>query len=264
MGGAYTAHLVAESGVAVGRERIVVSFSDGRREELRLHDYERLYALPGLYEQIVQDRLGCRSPAVLAEMLGAAVDACGWAREQVVVIDVAAGNGVSGEALAAQRLGVAGLYGTDIAPAARTAALRDRPGVYDRYLTLDLLALPARERELLAELGAAALCCVAPVGERRSGELPPAALAVAAGLLADDALVAFMHDPEGGEDPITAAWWSTAGIEVHATEIARRRYLHRRLTGGGRFEMDGVIWRLQRLGRGGLAAASRERRVQAQ
>lgn len=245
MSSVFTARLIAEPGVAIGRERIEVRHADGRREELRLHDYERVYALPGLYEQIVHDRLGCRSPAVLAGMLGAAVDRCGWDRATVRVLDIAAGNGVSGEALAAEGLGRAGRYGTDIVPVARAAALRDRPDVYHEYLTLDLLALPAAERELLAGLGCRALSCVAPVGERGS-ELPPGALAAAASLLTDDAVVVYMHDPAAGAaDAVSERSWAET-LSARATLLARERYLHRRLADGGAFEMDGVAWRLQR------------------
>ncbi|MGH2858409.1 MAG: methyltransferase [Solirubrobacteraceae bacterium] len=244
MSAAYAAQLVVEPGVEIGRERIEVRFADGRREDLRLHDYERIYALPGLYERIVQERLGCRSPAVLAGMLGAAVDSCGWDRAAVRVLDIAAGNGVSGEALAAEGLGGAGRYGTDIIPVARAAALRDRSGVYDDYLTLDLLALSDEQRRDLAALGCAALSCVAPVGERRS-ELPPDALAAAATLLADDAVVVYMHDPAGRPDIVDARWWRRA-VSAEAMLVARERYRHRYLADGSPFEMDGVVWRLQR------------------
>ena len=172
---------------------------------MRLHDYERLYALPGVYEQIVQGRLGCRSPAELAGMLGHAVDALGWARADMRVLDIAAGNGVSGEALAAA--GLHPVLGTDIVPAARAAALRDRPGLYDQYLTLDLLALSDARRVEVTALHANALSCVAPVGEHGS-ELPPTALVAAAGLLAPDALVVYMHDPgRGVPDAVTAEVW---------------------------------------------------------
>ncbi|MGH2877108.1 MAG: hypothetical protein ACRDNJ_15540, partial [Solirubrobacteraceae bacterium] len=117
--------------------------------------------------------------------------------------------------------------------------------VYDDYLTLDLLALPAAERELVAGFGCRALSCVAPVGERRS-ELPPGALAAAASLLADDALVVYMHDPAAGAaDAVSESWWSEI-LPVRATLLARERYVHRLLADGGAFEMDGVAWRLER------------------
>ena len=66
------------------------------------------------------------------------------------VIDIAAGNGVSGEALAAQ--GLHPVLGTDIVPAAREATLRDRPALYDEYLaTLAQLPAPDRSRQRARE-----------------------------------------------------------------------------------------------------------------
>jgi hypothetical protein len=237
----FTAELVEQADPRIGDELIRVHHDDGHVEELRLHDYDRVYALPGVYEQIVQERLGCRSPAVLASLLGEAVDRLGRDRGDARVIDIAAGNGVSGEALAAA--GLHPVLGTDIVPSAREAALRDRPGVYDRYLTLDLLSLGDDERSDLARLRANALSCVAPVGDHPS-QLPPAALAAAAETLADDALVIYMHDPGFGvADPVTAALW---GERTHAQELVRTRYLHRYTINGAPFEMVGVVWRLRR------------------
>jgi hypothetical protein len=243
--GAFTAELAEQSDPEIGQELIRVRHEDGRTEELRLHDYERLYALPGVYEQIVHDRLGCRSPAELAGMLAHAADELGWARGDVRVLDIAAGNGVSGQALAAEELHP--VLGTDIVPAAREAALRDRPGVYDEYRTLDLLQLSEDDRASLRALDANALSCVAPVGEHGS-ELPPAALVAAAALLAPDALVVYMHDPgRGVPDAVTPQLWRDGlGPGTEAKLVERRRYLHRRTVSGAPFEMDGVVWRLTR------------------
>lgn len=233
----YEAELVDARDPEIGHELIRVRFADGRLQELRLHDYDRLYAIPGLYERIVHERLGCRSPAMLAAMLAAAVDALGRRRADARVIDIAAGNGVSGEALAA--VGLRPVLGTDIVPAARAAALRDRPGVYQDYRTLDLLALSEAERAQIAALHADVLSCVAPVGERRS-ELPAAALAQTAALLAPDALVGYLHDPAGGPDRVGER------LPPVATELARRRYVHRRTVTGRPFELEAVVWRLRR------------------
>jgi hypothetical protein len=241
----FTAELAEQDDPQIGQEVIRVRFDDGRVEELRLHDYDRVYALPGVYEQIVQQRLGCRSPEQLAGMLAGAADGLGWARADARVIDIAAGNGVSGEALAAE--GLHCVLGTDIVPSAREAALRDRPGVYDEYLTLDLLDIPAGERARLVALRANALSCVAPVGDDGS-QLPPPALAAAATLLAPDALVAYMHDPMFGvADPVTREWWRhELGPGVSAQELARTPYLHRYTVNGRPFQMVGVVWRLRR------------------
>jgi hypothetical protein len=240
-----TAELAVQDDPEVGHELILVRHADGRTEELRLHDYERIYELPGVYEQIVQERLGCRSPDEIASMLGDTVDALGWDRAQTRVLDVAAGNGVSGQALAAQ--GLRPVIGTDIVPSARDGALRDRPGVYDTYLTLDLLALTADQEEAIRSRHPNVLACVAPVGEHTQ-QLPPAALAAAAGLLAPDALVAYMHDPTfGTPDQVTPAFWvDRLGPGTRAEVLERRRYLHRYTVNGAPFEMDGVVWRLRR------------------
>jgi hypothetical protein len=237
------AALIEQGDPEIGQELIHVTHPDGSVEELRLHEYERLYALPGVYEQIVQERLGCASPAKIASLLATAVDGAGWARADVRVIDVAAGNGISGEALAAE--GLHPVFGTDIVPAARAAALRDRPHLYDEYLTLDLLTLTAEQARRLRSLRANALTCVAPVGEDAS-QVPPAAFLSAVSALTDDALVAFMHDPNYGvDDVITAELWRER-LGAEATELARERYLHRRTVNGAAFEMVGVVWRVRR------------------
>jgi hypothetical protein len=236
------AELVDQEDPPIGREVIRVRHDDGRVEHLRLHDYERLYALPGVYEQIVSERLGCASPAKLAALLGAALDDVGWARGDVRVIDVAAGNGLSGVRLAAE--GLHPVCGTDIVPAARAAALRDRPDVYDEYLTLDLLALSASQRYHLRALRANAVACVAPVGEHPS-QVPTAALLEAVSALSDDALVAYMHDPHHGDDVVTAQLWRER-LGAQAAECRRERYVHRRTVNGAALEMVGVVWRVRR------------------
>jgi hypothetical protein len=241
----YKAVLVDQTDPTIGQELIRVTYDDGRSEELRLHDYARLYSVPGLYEQIVHDRLACRSPQRLASMLAGAVDALGWDRGQVRVVDLAAGNGVSGAALWEQ--GLTPVLGTDILPEARAAALRDRPGIYDDYLTLDLLALAPGDQHTISALRANALCCVAPVGTALQ-QLPPPAFAAATRLLSDDALVVYMHDPLfGDEDEVTGQLRSAElGPDTHAELLSRTRYLHRRTVTGRPYEMDGVLWRLRR------------------
>ena len=240
---AFTAELVDGSDPQIGDEQVRVTFDDGEVRCFRLHDYDELYALPGVYEQIVSERLACTSPQQLARMLGDACDGLRWARAGMRVLDLAAGNGVSGETLAAE--GMRPVLGTDIVPAAREAALRDRPGLYREYLTLDLLDLTGPERSALIAAHANALSCVAPVGEHPS-QLPPAVLTTAARMLSADALVVYMHDPAlGVPDPITAELWAACGV-ARADELSRTRYVHRRTVSGEPYEMDAVVWRLRR------------------
>jgi hypothetical protein len=237
--GSFTAELAPQPDPAqIGDEVVRIRFDDGTTREFRLHDYEELFALPGVYEQIVHERLGCRSPTVVAGLLAETVDRLGWDRSSVRVIDIAAGNGVSGEELA-----LAGLHpvlGTDLVDAARLAAVRDRPGLYDEYLTLDLLALTDQQRATLEALHANVLCCVAPIGEH---QVPVTALTAVAALLEPDALVAYLHEvPLGQPDDVTPAAF---GSDVLATELVRRRYIHRYTVTGRPFEMDAVVWRVR-------------------
>ena len=241
----YSADLPEQGEPRIGEELIQVRHGDGRTEELRLHDYGRLYSIPGLYERIVHERLGCRSPAQIASMLGEAVDRIAWERGAVRVIDLAAGNGISGAALAAQ--GLRPVLGTDIVTTARAAALRDRPHVYDAYRTLDLLDLDPTEEQAIADLRANALTCVAPVGTA-SQQLPPLAVTAVARLLAPDALIAYMHDPRlGVSDELEPALIrGQLGDGIGIEQLDRRRYLHRYTVSGRPYEMDGVVLRVRR------------------
>jgi hypothetical protein len=240
----FTAELIDQPDPEIGREVIRISFDDGHVEDLHLHDYERLYSLPGVYEEIVTERLGCRSPWEIASMLAAAVDSIGRDRAAVRALDIAAGNGISGEALAGE--GLRPVVGTDIVPEARVAALRDRPAVYERYLTLDLLALRHAQRIELKGLRLDVLSCVAPVGNGH-GQVPAPVLVEGATLLGPDALIAYMYDPQFGvPDAVTAELWTRGlGEHVVAQELARRRYVHRRTVNGLAFEMEGVVWRVR-------------------
>jgi hypothetical protein len=240
----FTVEIPPQADPQIGRERILVHFDDGRTEELRLHDYERVYALPGLYEEVVQRMLDCRSPEEIASMLAAATDGLGWERSQVRVLDIGAGNGISGAALAA--LGMRPVMATDLEPAAREAALRDRPDVYDAYLITDLVALSPSQGRTIAALAANALACVAPVGDGPQ-HIPSAALITAASLLAPDAVIAYMRDATDQPDLVTERMW-LQGLEgvTRAQELTRRRYRHRYTVNRQALQMEGVVWRVSR------------------
>ena len=239
MAGEFSAELPPQQDLGPGRETIVVRFADGRREELRLHEYDRLYAVPGLYEDVVQRQLDCRSPDQVAGMLAAAAARIGWPAGRVRVLDVGAGNGVSGEALAAR--GLQTVVAVDIRASARAAAIRDRPGLYADYLTADLLGdsgQDERARERIHELEPNALACVGAVGP---GHLPPEALAAAASLLAPDALVAYTR-PSAEDEP---AWAGVLDGLGDVEELDRQRYRHRNTVNGDPIFWDARVVRLR-------------------
>jgi hypothetical protein len=244
----FTVEIPQQADPQIGRERILVHFDDGRTEELRLHEYERVYALPGLYEEVVQCRLDCRSPAEIASMLAGATDSLGWPRSQVRVLDVGAGNGISGAALVEH--GMRPVIATDLEPAARGAALRDRPEVYDSYLITDLVDLSPSQEAAIAALAPNALTCVAPVGAGPQ-HIPPAALITAARLLTPDAVIAYMRDATDEPDLVTEQMWLAGlpGVTL-AQELTRRRYRHRYTVNRRPVLMEGVVWRISGSGPG--------------
>lgn len=155
-------------------------------ETVRFHDYGRIFARPGLYEQLFYDRLKCQSPTVVAERLERAVRAAGGAFSELRCVDVGAGNGMMGEEL--QRRGMARIVGVDILPDAKAAAERDRPGAYDAYYVGDLNAPSAA---LLEELASWHFDCLASVAALGFGDASASVFLRALGLIQVGGWVAF-------------------------------------------------------------------------
>jgi hypothetical protein len=142
-------------------ESLVVRHGDGTVDRFRLHEYERVYAVPGLYEEVVQRRLQSASATILAERLVACAAEAGVRPAELAVFDLGAGNGVSGDELRAH--GVGRLVASDGIGEARAAALRDRPGLYAEYLVGDTDDLP-QVGALIDEHGLNALVAAGALG----------------------------------------------------------------------------------------------------
>jgi hypothetical protein len=61
-------------------------------EIVHLHDYPRIYAVPGLYEHIVQERLRCRSPQVAIEGFLRAITQLAIEPSSMTVLDIGSGT----------------------------------------------------------------------------------------------------------------------------------------------------------------------------
>lgn len=154
----YTVQLDGGSDRAQDEEALIVSFADGRSERMLLHEYDRVYAIPGLYEEVVQRQLKCGSPSKVLDVILRAAQLDDRDMRSLRVLDVGAGNGVVGELL---REHVVELQvGSDSVEAAREAAERDRPGLYAEYLVCEPLEL--RDRVVDRDLNC--LVCVAALG----------------------------------------------------------------------------------------------------
>ncbi len=181
--------------------------------------------MPGLYEHLFTERLACDSPRVVCDLLREQLVAADIDPGALAALDFGAGNGLVGELL--DELGIGSIVGVDLLEEARDAALRDRPGVYDDYLALDLTAMTVAERAALDGQDFTCLSCVAALG---FGDVPPVAFAEALNVVADDGWVAFNvrdrffeeRDPTG-----FGGFLRRLFREGVLEECARVRYTHR-------------------------------------
>jgi len=156
------------------------------KEKIRLHDYHRIFEVPGLYEQVVYERLKCQSPATVVDVLRYSVSQCQRHLNELRVLDLGAGNGMVGEELKKQ--GVSRLIGVDIIPEARAATERDRPGIYDAYYVMDFCSLSDNERDELKSWSVDCLISVAALG---FGDIPAEAFLEAFNMVGKEGFVAF-------------------------------------------------------------------------
>jgi SAM-dependent methyltransferase len=217
-----------------------VGLRDDRGEEIvHLHDYERLYEVPGLYEHIVQQLLCCRSPQVAAGGLALALGRLKLDPGDLTVLDLGAGTGLVGELLGA--LGVGNVVGLDSLAVAREACLRDRPWIYRDYLVGDL-ANPTSQ--LLTRLRDQRLTGLVSAGALGGTHVPATALIQAIELLPPGAPVVFTIDahwmrtdgPGGFRAPV-AQLFASGRLRL----LERSCFRHRLTTAGEPIHYELVI-----------------------
>ena len=205
----------------------------GDRRRIGFHDYAAIYAVPGLYEYVFYDTLGMRSTSEVVRLYGEALDQLGLGPAAQRVVDFGAGNGLGGDALRA--LGIGELVGIDLEPMARTAAERDRPGVYDEYLVGDLGAWTEAEMDRLRSRRPTAVLALSAVG---IGHVPSQVLERVLGVLGPGGVYAFAvappllpesTDPEGQ----ASGYPQLLREMLDQTEFLRREeYVHRHRADG--------------------------------
>jgi predicted TPR repeat methyltransferase len=198
---------------------------DGNRKRIRFHDYDEIYRIPGLYEQLFYKELECKSPDVVCGLLAEQLQAGGYSPDNQVVLDLGAGNGMVGECLA--KMGCGTIVGVDILPEAAEAAARDRPGAYAEYVVGDLTAPTPEVAEALGAHQYGVLTTVAALG---FGDIPPAAFHYAYDLLKPGGWLAFCikEDFLAEDEPTGFAKLIRDLLDEGSLEVfAERRYRHR-------------------------------------
>ena len=158
----------------------------GKERKIRFHDYNEIYKMPGLYEQLFYDRLKCSSPVKVTSILEAAVRQSCDNFSELRVLDLGAGNGMMGEEL--KKSGVSRLVGVDIIDEAYEATIRDRPGIYDAYYVEDFTSLNAEKKEDIQSWECDCMVTVAALG---FGDIPVKAFMEAFNMIKSEGWVAF-------------------------------------------------------------------------
>jgi SAM-dependent methyltransferase len=212
---------------------------DGKARDIRFHDYDEIYAIPGLYEFLFYERLECCSPEVVRGLLEEELEAEDADPADLRVLDLGAGNGMAGEQLA--DMGVRSIVGIDLLPEAAAAAERDRPGLYDAYHVCDLTELSGELRDELRARRFNALVTVAALG---FGDIPPLAFAEAFNLVADGGFVAFNIKEHFLDDGDPTGFSRLIG-RVLETGIVEQRaekvYCHRLATNGDELNYVAIV-----------------------
>ena len=201
----------------------------GEHELVHLHEYTRIYAVPGLYEHVVQELLQCSSPQVAAAGFLRVVARLGLDPGSMTVLDVGSGTGLVGELV--RDGGVGQVIGVDALPAARETSLRDRPGVYADYVVGDFLR-PDALREALRPYPLGGLVSAGAFGGTHA---TPPALENALALLPPGAPVAFTIDERWMDASDPDGFGAAVERLVAAGRLAvleRTRFRHRVTTTG--------------------------------
>ena len=169
------------------QDEVYFYLQDGSgQRKIRFHDYNEIYKIPGLYEQVFYDRLQCVSPIKVSLILQSAIKQSSENFSELRVLDLGAGNGMMGEEL--KNFGVSRLIGVDIIQEAYDATIRDRPGLYDAYYIEDFCQLSEEKRE---ELLLWNLDCMVTVAALGFGDIPTKAFIEAFNIIESQGWVAF-------------------------------------------------------------------------
>lgn len=160
--------------------------ADGR-ERIRIHEYDRVYDVPGLYEEVVYNKLQCDSPKVITDLLTESMKTYGDNQAPLRVLDFGAGNGIVGECLQ-EAVEPETIVGVDIIQEAKKAVQRDRPDIYDDYYVMDLSEVDEGDKQKLGRWNFNALVTVAALG---FGDIPTQAFVNAFNLIENNSWVVF-------------------------------------------------------------------------
>lgn len=192
----YTIRLPAHVAGLAQHEEYFILVQDGQERSIRMHDYDTIYTVPGLYQRVTADVLHCDSPNVLTALLADQLSRAQVDPADLSILDLGAGVGLIGVAL--RQKGIPRVIGIDIVPAARVAAERDHPGIYTHYFIEDVTNLSDATRATLAASELNGMVCASALGLHH---VPPTAFAAAFNLIRENGWVLFNVNQQALESP---------------------------------------------------------------
>jgi SAM-dependent methyltransferase len=222
-------------------EEWVVVHHEKRWKKIRLHDYNDLFSVPGLYEKWIYDILGCRSPQQIRTLLLSSLEEADETPEALSVLDLGAGNGYVAGVLS--EAGVYRFVGVDINPATAAAAERDRPGLYDDFVIDDLTDLSYDNVERLDRHTFNCLTCVAALG---FGDIPPEVFIAAYNRIEDGGWIAFTIKSDFLDDDDRSGFSGLIRqmLDTHILELSSRQsFEHRKSSDGNALMYDAFVGR---------------------
>ncbi|MCG8335627.1 MAG: class I SAM-dependent methyltransferase [Proteobacteria bacterium] len=206
-------------------EEWITLVKNHKSEKIRLHEYDKFFSIPGLYEEVVYKELKCCSPITVCSNLKERISGFGGQTNGLRVLDFGAGNGMIGECLT-KITHCEALVGLDIIDQARMAALRDYPGVYDEYYVMDMSQIDPNKAVQLKKWKFNVLITVAALG---FGDIPTLAFMNAFNMIEKGGWIAFnikerfvSENDESGFQKIIE--YMTKG---HMDFLTSQRYCHR-------------------------------------
>ncbi|MDJ0516080.1 MAG: hypothetical protein F6K22_31085 [Okeania sp. SIO2F4] len=72
---------------------------NGITKEIKIHDYDKIFSVPGLYEELLMNKLQCNSPRVMKNVVEFISKNYFIPITEMSVLEIGAGNGLVGEKL---------------------------------------------------------------------------------------------------------------------------------------------------------------------
>ena len=230
---AYTIELPDNSLSLLPSEEYFFIVHNGLKEKIKLQDYQKIYQITGLYDQVVS-LLKYKTPEVLSNLLTKELKKAAFTISQLTILELGAGNGIAGELL--KHSGVENIYGVDIIKEAYEAMRRERPNVYKQYFVEDFSMISSETSKALNKINFNCLFCSSALFH-----ISPPAFSYAFDLMNSHAWIVVNLWTTSGFEKGTGALIKQMQAEKTLKIIKQHNYQHRLTVGGEPIMCTGIV-----------------------